>query len=655
MQQGEANVLFADGFASHQKGDVARAQALYRQALALQPDHVDALHLLGLVELGRNNYGEALALIDQAIAIEGNNADLYYNRGVVCDKLQDHAGAISCYAAAIRITPSFFKAFNNMACSFLRMNDFDAALRNFDKAIALRPGYAEAYYNRGNAFRGLKQYDAALRSYDSAIAFKRDHIEAHANRGAVLMELGRHDAARQSFDQVIALRPDHAMAHYNRGVVLGELRQYDAALQSYDRSIALMPDNPEAYYGRGNLLKELDRAEAALQSYGRALALKPDHAEASNNAGIVLIGLRRHDEALRTLDQAIAIDPAYAEAYHNRAYALVELGRHDAAIKDDEAAIALKPDYADAHMGLALCLLQLGRFAEGWAKYEWRWRARLFSSPKRDFAAPLWLGDAPLAGKTILLHAEQGMGDTLQFCRYAKLVSDLGGAVILEVERPLVTLLRHLDGVARIVGKGDDLPPFDTHCPLLSLPLAFKTTVATIPGFSRAITSDAERLAKWRQRLGPRTKPRIGVVWSGRATHMNDHNRSIAMSRFVSILSDDVEWISLQTEVRDADRTIMSSHPWLRHFGDEIRDFSDTAALCDLVDRVITVDTSVAHLAGAMGKPVWILLPYNPDWRWLLERSDSPWYPSATLYRQNRGEDWGAVIARVRADLSRIA
>lgn len=607
---------FSEGLALHQQGALAKAQALYQRALQIQPDHFDALHLLGVIAAQTQNYAEAIELLDRAIALCPNSSLMHNNRGNVWKETKQ----------------------------------YDAALQDYDQAIVLKPDYAEAYNNRGTVLHDLQQYDAALQNYDRALALKPDYAEAHHNRGNLLRDIKQYAVAVQSYDQAIAFRPDYAESYNNRGMTLHDLKQYAAALQSYDQAIALRPDDAALHFNRGNVLKSLKQHAAALQSYAQALALIPEFAEAYNNRGNTLKDIKQHAAALHSFNLAIQFKPDFAEAYNNRGNVLKELNQHAAALQDYNQAIAFTPDDAELHFNLGLCHLLMGNFAEGWEKYEWRWQR---ADATRKFAQPQWLGQTSLQGKTILLHSEQGLGDTLQFCRYVPMVSALGARIILEIQKPLRSLLAQLDGVAEIIAQGSELPPFDYHCPLLSLPLAFNTDLTNIPAPMRYISSDAATLAKWQTRLGAKTRPRIGLTWSGSLEHPNDQHRSIAFSVFAKICSDDFQFISLQKEVKEADIAALQTCREILHFGDELQDFSDTAALCELVDLVISIDTSVAHLAAAMGKPVWILLPFNPDWRWLLNRNNSPWYPSAKLYRQELTEEWEKVIERVKLDLTK--
>jgi tetratricopeptide (TPR) repeat protein len=411
-------------------------------------------------------------------------------------------------------------------------------------------------------------------------------------------------------------------------------------------------DHFEALNLVGMIAAQTGRSQEAVEWLLRAVSVAPDRANAHGNLGNVLHDLHRHEEALESYNRALNIDPENAQAYCNRAIVLDDLMRHGEARESYERALKIEPDNANIHWNLALRRLQVGDFARGWEGYEWRSKEAALGKNGRSFSQPLWLGAESLAGKTILLHSEQGLGDTLQFCRYVKLVAALGAQTVLEVQPPLVRMLVDLEGATQVVAQGFPLPAFNYHCPLLSLPLAFRTELDTIPVDIPYLRHNAARLAAWRDKLGAKTKPRVGWVWCGSTTHKNDHNRSLALTDFIPLLADWVDSISLQKEIRIGEAEILASRRNIRHFGAELHDFTDTAALVALMDVVITVDTSVAHLAGAMGKTVWILLPHNPDWRWMLDRDDSPWYPTARLFRQPAFGDWKNVIQRVRAELA---
>ena len=392
-------------------------------------------------------------------------------------------------------------------------------------------------------------------------------------------------------------------------------------------------------------------AELGLEYLRKATAINPHSAAACWHMGIALADLRRPEEAVASFDRALELQPDYVEALVNRGNLLQELRRPEDALRSFSRAVELRPGFAIAHYNEGLCRLQIGDFENGWRAHEWRMQVEQLDKAKRDFKPPLWLGEEPLLGKTILLHAEQGLGDTIQFCRYARLVASQGATVLMEVQPWLKSLLTQVEGVNRLFVFGETLPAFDCHCPLLSLPLAFKTTLESIPPDVPYLGSDPIAVSKWRSKLSNPTLPRVGLVWSGATTHRNDHNRSIPLANFAWLVSDRVQLVSLQKEVRAADKLVLDERKDIQYLGDDLDDFTDTAALVELMDLVITVDTVVAHLAGAMGKPVWILLPFNPDWRWLLEREDSPWYPTARLFRQPAPGDWNSVIARLKSEL----
>jgi tetratricopeptide (TPR) repeat protein len=385
-------------------------------------------------------------------------------------------------------------------------------------------------------------------------------------------------------------------------------------------------------------------------SFDKAIALDPAHAGAHHNRGAVLHRLDRFEEAVASFDRAIAVSTTYANAFYHRGRALRELQRHDEALASYRQAIALDPDNAAAHWEAGLIALSHGDFAAGWQDYEWRFKVEEIASP-RDLAQPQWRGDAPLVGRTILLHAEQGLGDAIQFVRYAPLVAARGAAVILEVQRPLAALIQGMTGVSKLIRHGEPLPEFDLHCPLASLPLAFATTRDTVPA-PIPMRPPAERIAAWRARL-PAATPRVGLVWSGDARRKNDRNRSMPFEMLAPLIATaGIRFVSLQKEAREADLQALRRCDSVIDLAAQLEDFADTAAAIALLDLVIAVDTSVAHLAGSLGMPVWILLPITVDWRWLIDREDSPWYPTARLFRQDSPGDWPSVIARVRQELA---
>ena len=500
--------LFADGMKLHQAGRLADAEQIYNRILATLPDHVDCLHLLGLISLQRGNHAQAVEQIDTALTRDPDNVFALNNRGIALKELRRLDEALASYDRALAVRPDYAEALSNRGNTLQLLRRFDEALASYERAIAVRPDYVEALLNRGNALKELRRYEEALASYARVLAIDPNSAQAHANRGSVLHELKRFAEALASCDHALASRSDIAEVHAIRGNVLCGLQRYEEALVSYDRALALQPTMAEAYYNRGNALHELRRFDEALASNDRALALRPDYAQAHYNRGNALHLLKRLEEALASYQSALALRPDYAEAIANRGATLHDLKRYGAALESYERALALRPDFADAHYNDAICRLLLGDFDRGWQKHEWRWATAQLRNAKRSFSQPLWLGSEAIKGKTILLHAEQGLGDTIQFCRYAPLVAERGAHVILEVQKPLYELMTTLAGAVQIVSRGDPLPAFDLHCPLLSLPLALATRLETIPSATPYLAARESKTRAWRQRLGAREKPR---------------------------------------------------------------------------------------------------------------------------------------------------
>jgi tetratricopeptide (TPR) repeat protein len=480
-------------------------------------------------------------------------------------------------------------------------------------------------------------------------------VAALFQRAVALHQQGQLGAAEQVYLQVVQRDPRHAEAIHHLGVLAFRAGAFADAVRLIGDSLALQRRNAAAHSNLGLALQQLGRLEEALASFERALALQADFPEALYNRANVQRELGRPEAALAGYDDALRRRPAYVEAHVNRGRTLRDLGRMDEAIAAYDAALRLQPGFATAELNQGIVRLALGDFARGLAQFEARWREPQLAAAARRLPMPVWDGSAPLAGATLLLHAEQGLGDTLQFCRYVPLLAARGARVVLEVQAPLAGLLRRMPGVAAVVTRGEELPRADFHCPLVSLPLRCGTTLATIPAGDAYLQADVQRVARWAERLGARRAGlRIGLVWSGNPAHRNDRTRSLPLAMLLHpLLEADAELVSLQKEVpSEDDVAVAAAHAErLRSFGAELADFDDTAALTACVDLVIAVDTAVAHLAGALGKPLWLLLPFAADWRWLMTRSDSPWYPTARLFRQPRPGDWASVLEELRLAL----
>jgi len=444
-----------------------------------------------------------------------------------------------------------------------------------------------------------------------------------------------------SFDEVYA-KATAAMASGN----------FAQALTLYGQAIALDPTHAEAHYKRANALRLLGRPHEAIAAYDEAIRLKPDYAYAYCNRGTAQRALGLLDAASISFDHAIALAPSDAVAHSNRALLMQDFFRWDEAIASYNSAIAISPEHADAQYNRGLLSLFLGDFATGWPGFEWRWShaERLKIGQVRNFSQPLWLGDEPLADKRLLIYTEQGLGDTIQFSRYATLCAAHGATVILEAQKSLLGVLETLKGPAELIANGSPLPSFDYYCPIMSLPLAFNTTLDTIPAAPGYLHADPDLIARWKTLLGEKTRPRVGVVWSGNSNNTIDRQRSIPLADWIPHLPAGIDYYCLQRDIRDADYDALEDSD-IFLFEDEQMDFKGTAALCECMDLVLSVDTSLLHLSGALGKRTWLLLSHVPDWRWMRDREDTPWYPSVKLYRQPAPGDWKSVFSRIAADM----
>ena len=525
------------------------------------------------------------------------------------------------YARVLKTAPDHFDALQLLGLLKAQSGQMGEAFRLMSAALKIN-ATPDLLINLANVLHVLKRDAEALDCLDRALALQPGHLDALHNRGNALLALGRPQEALACFDQVLARNPRHGEALLNRGSARASLVRTELALADFDAALALMPGHPAALYNRGNALSDLGRYAEALAAFDRALAAAPNHVQAWNNRGRALQALNRHADAVASFDKAIA----------------------------------LQKDYADAHFNRALSLLTLRDLARGFAQYEWRWKRSGMTDTRRGYGKPLWLGEYPLARKIILLHAEQGLGDTIQFARYASLLARAGATVRLEVQTELKSLLAGLTGIASCHARGEQLPAFDVHCPLGSLPLALKTEAASIPAEIPYLRPDEALLAKWRPRIGALPGKRIALAWAGNVSHANDRNRSIGLALLEPLFSiEGIAFLSIQRELRGNDADLLAGRANVRHLGGELSDMAETAAIVALADLTISVDTSVVHLAGALGRPVWVMLPFAPDWRWTLSGERSPWYPQARLFRQPALGDWPSAIATLRAKLARFA
>jgi tetratricopeptide (TPR) repeat protein len=525
------------------------------------------------------------------------------------------------------------------------------------QALRLQPDSANAHNILGNVLFYQGKYDDAVASYEQALCLHPYFAEAYNNLGNALSALKRHDEAVTRCQQALRLQPNYAQAHVNLGNACGWLGRGDEAIACFHRALKLDPDLAEAHNGLGAALAALDRLDAAIAHYRAALRLKPDFAAAYYNLGLALFKQTNWDDAAAALQQALRLQPNRAETHYRLGGALGEQGKLEEASDCFQRALELKPDYAEAHWAFAYGKLLDGDFEKAWPEYEWRWRLK--ESSPRPFDPPVWDG-SPLSGRTILLHAERGLGDTIQFIRYAAVVKRLdGGTVIVECPKSMVVLLAGCPGIDRLVAAGSELPPFDVHAPLLSLPRILNTTLATVPADIPYLRANAKLVDMWQGQLARYPGFKVGIAWQGNPRYARDRQRSVRLTHFARLARlEGICLISLQkgpgTEQLHEGENPFGVIDLSNELDMSTGAFMDTAAVMKNLDLVIAPDTAVAHLAGALGVPVWLALSYVPDWRWLLEREDSPWYPSMRLFRQTQLGDWNGVFERMAQRLSEI-
>ena len=570
-----------------------------------------------------------------------------------------HLDARLCCGQALEADPNHVDALQLMGLLALQARQYDDAIEWIARANQqdIRTHHLSSL---GIALGQQGLHELALKAFDRGVQLKPDDTELWARRSDALANLARPEEALSSYDHVLKLNPRDAGAALRCGMLLITLKRPEEALTYFDRCDELLPNNASVLEQRGLALHALKRYEEALAENLRSHALDPASFDVCNNIGAALHWLRQDEEALPWFDKALALRPDSIPALVNKASALTQIRRIDQAIEVYHQVQAIDPDNADAAWNLALLALLQGDFETGWAGREVRWRAHMRPARYPHFSQPMWRGEEGIEGKTILIYADEGIGDSIQFARYAPLLAARGARVILAVQEPLQPLLAGLPDVSLCISRSEALPAFDLHCPMCNLPLAFGTRLDTIPSAISYLPAPSQkRVQSWEQRLqdrlGPARKLRVGLAWSGNPGHLNDHNRSLPLRALVHLCDLEAHFISLQKEPRASDKVLLDQAGMIDLTAD-LTDFAETAALVSCLDIVISVDTSVAHLAAALGRPTWTLLPYSPDFRWLLDRDDSPWYPTMRLFQQNASRDWDELVDRVRADLAlRIA
>jgi len=547
------------------------------------------------------------------------------------------------YRHILQHEPTHPDALHLLGVIALASKDYDSAIDHIRRALFLKPDFAPAHHNLALALQAKGQLDHAIDAFRQAVALSPASWEFQANLGVALRQSGAVDDAIAALQRAIQLSPNSAAAYTNLGLAFMDKGLLDKSISAHRRAISLDPNSHQAHNNLGIALKNAGQLDAAIDSYQNALALDLNFADAHFNLGQALLDHANPNAAIASFQRAIDLNPAHTAAINNLALAHFRAGHYDQARTGLTKVLSLNPNHANGHWNLGALLLLHGRFEQGWKEYEWRHQSPDAVASPRHFPQPQWTGHQDLKDKIILLHAEQGLGDAIQFIRYADMVAHLGAKVLVECPPPLLRLFQSIPAIHHLFPRGQPLPPFDFHRSLLSLPLAFHTTLQTIPATIPYLTAPQSPPL-------PHDHLNVGLCWAGNPLHKNDPQRSIPPSFFSPLSSlKSIQFHSLQKPRDNAPPFPFPLLDQTNHW----HDLADTASLIAQLDLVITVDTSIAHLAGALGKKVWSLLPYVPDWRWLLTRDDSPWYPTMKLFRQPTSNDWKSVIHNVLKELNR--
>jgi tetratricopeptide (TPR) repeat protein len=574
---------------------------------------------------------------------------LYHDHGRPAD-------AVPHYQAALRLRPHDADALCQLGSALSQLGRSDDALDCYRRAVEARPNHAEALTGLGVALAQRGQLIEGAALMRRAVEADSGFAKGHHNLGVAQAQQGQNEDAVASFRHALQLQPAYPEAHFNLGNTLGVLGRRDESVAAYREAVRQRPDYAEALCNLGLALTEAGQPGEASVLLRQATRLRPQYAEAHNNLGLALADLGRFEEAIGCYERALAINPRYAAAHSNLGSAAKGLCRPEEAVACYETALRYEPDSASSHWNLSLALLQAGAFGRGWEEYEWRWKRP--GTPPRPYPRPWWDG-GPLAGRTVLLWCEQGLGDAIQFARYAALVKARGGRVVLECPGPLLRLFPTLPGIDALVAEGASLPPYDCHAPLMSLPRLLGTTLAGVPAEVPYLTADASLVEAWGRRLKPLKGFKVGIAWQGNPHHKWDRWRSVPLTLFAALAEvPRVRLVSVQHGPGSEQPAALRGRFPVTQLGKEFGSggaLADTAAVMASLDLVVSVDTATAHLAGALGVPVWVPLPTLVDWRWLLGRDDSPWYPTMRLFRQKALGDWEPVFERMAAELRKRA
>ncbi len=644
--------MFNQAVLLHQRGQLAQAEPLYRHIIEINPNHADAHHLLGLLARQSGQREAAVALIQRAIALNPHAIAYHFNLGMVYLDLSQISDAAQNFRQELNLNPRHAASLLNLGIALAGQGMYDDAATCYRQALAITPNYSDAHNNLGITLVMQKQYPAAELCFHDALRSNPDHVNAYINLGNVFKDQKRWAEAAECYRQALRRQPNHANAHNNLGLAFFGLGDYAEAIRCYREAIRSVPDYASAYNNLGNAFQRLQRTVDATSCYRQALQLNPKHANAQCNLGIVLFVQGHHAEAIQCFRQALAFNPNFAEALVNLGSVFVAERSFAEAADCFQQAIRIDSDHKIALWNRGLLSLLQGDLASGWPDHEQR--VALPWSVPRTFEQPRWDG-SPLHGETILIYADAGLGDTIQFARFLPLMKERCGSVVFECQPALTALLEGIPGVDRVVPAGAKTPPFDVQIPLLSLPLQFNITLADLPAKVPYVAVDPRLVENWAKKLAKKNGLYIGIVWQG-SQNQNADLRSTKLRYFEGLAHvAGIHLVNLQVGP-GSEQLVDAPFPIIDMGGIFNRNsMEDMAATMMNLDLVITVDTSAAHLAGALGIPVWVALSYVSCWRWLLDRADSPWYPTMRLFRQSRFGDWDDVFKQIAVQLAKFS
>jgi tetratricopeptide (TPR) repeat protein len=675
-----ADLLFCLGNLHYLQQQFDMAEQAYRHAIELQPDRADILASLGSAIAAQNRFEAAIEIMQRATALDPNRAEVQSNLADALFKAGRFDEAFASLGRAVALARSYANVWIDWGLVLHQLNRYEEAIECFRQFLRENPTHIPTLFNLANVLHATRQWDDAAKNYSRILDLTPDRIDVLCHLAINSQASGDDVGAAACYRRALALQPEHADANFNLGALLHARGKLQEAVAHYITALAGQPDlirwrlnlahayrtlgkwtesasecehvlriepnHVDALLGFGMALQAQGRYEEAIAPYRNALAIDPANHDVLINLGTAFEAKVQFDAALECYEKALQADARSVAAHVNMAALFTLQGRLDESVALCDQALEIDPNHPDAHYSRGLSLLRLGEYVAGWQEYEYRW-TRTGAPPKPEFPGVPWLGEQNLRGKTIFLYTEQGLGDTLQFVRYVEPVAAMGARIILEVQAPLLPLLKNMKGVDHFVVRDQKgtLPAYDFLCSLLSLPAAFKSDLASIPVRCPYVLAPPHRMAYWMEHLADKHSPKIGLVWAGNPLHKNDSTRSTSLSILAPLWSrGNRSFLSLQKDVPTRDAALLKEAAAIVDLSPYLTDFAETAAIISCLDLVITVDSSMAHLAGALGVPVWIMLPWLPDFRWMMERQDSPWYPSARLFRQSSPGDWASVV-----------